>query len=346
LAKGEIMRLLIKIGLFVLGLPFLANAQTYDLIPLVINVPTSMRGLAVVNTNVVWASGSNGHIGKSVDGGKTWSWTQPKGYESLDFSDIEAFDQNRAIVVNAGSPAYVLATNDGGKTWKETYKNADTAIFLDGMDFWDEHNGIIFGDPINHQMQLLRTKDGGQTWQNISALLKKPLAVGEAGFAASGTSIKTLGKGKVWIATGGAVSKVYYSANYGETWKVYKCPIVQGESSTGVFSIDFFSEKQGLVVGGNYLKDKDNSNNVLYTTNGGKRWKRAGLPVAGYRSAVHFVTPNFCIATGTSGTDVSADGGKTWKNISLMGFNAVQSFEQLVILVGAKGLIYKLNAYF
>ena len=337
------MRFPIQIFLLFVLLPLFSAAQTYNLTPLLTDAKTSIRGLAVVNKNTIWVSGSNGSVVKSVNGGKTWEWIKPKGYETLDFRDIQAFDDKKAIIVNAGSPAYVLSTVDGGKTWRENYKNTDSAIFLDGMDFWDKENGMIFGDPINHKMQLLRTDDGGLTWQNISGNLTKEMQVGEAGFAASGTTIKTLDKGKVWIATGGSVSKIYYSENYGKTWKIYRCPIMQGESSTGVFSIDFFDAKTGIAVGGNYLKDKDNSNNVLYTKNGGKSWVKSKVPVLGYRSGVTYIDKNICVATGTSGTDISMDGGKTWKNISNLSFNAVKAIGRSVILAGGKGNIYQLD---
>lgn len=329
--------------LLLVALPFLVAAQQYQLKPLVTDAKTSMRGLSVVNKKVIWVSGTKGTVGKSVDGGKTWNWMQPKGYEKLDFRDIQAFDQNKAIIVNAGSPAYILSTIDGGKTWRENYKNADSAAFFNGMDFWDGQNGMVFGDPINHQMQLLRTDDGGLTWKNISEQLKQPMQVGEAGFAASGTSIKAIGSGKVWIATGGVVANVYQSTNYGKSWKVFKCPIIQGESSTGVFSIDFFDEKNGVAVGGNYLNDKDNQNNVLLTSNGGKKWKKPIQPVSGYRSGVTFVTKDFLVATGTSGTDISIDGGKRWQRISDLSCNAVKSADGLTILVGGNGRIYQLE---
>jgi len=303
-----------------------------------------MRGISVISNQVAWVSGSNGHVGKTVDGGASWTWTQPKGYEKLDFRDIEAFDDQNAIVVNAGSPAYILLTTDGGKSWKETYKNTDSAIFLDGMAFWNRKEGIIFGDPIGSKMQLLKTTDGGLTWNNISDNLKKGLAVGEAGFAASGTTIRTNDKGKVWIASGGKVSNIYYSSNYGKTWKVYPCPILQGESSTGPFSIAFSDEKTGIVVGGNYLKDKEHTNNILLTTNGGKSWIRPQTPVLGYRSAVEHVKGKIWLATGSSGTDYSLDGGQNWTNISTLNFNALQKSKSgsLVLLTGNRGNIYQL----
>lgn len=335
-----------KIIFLLLFCPFISFAQNYTLKQLATGTNTSMRGLSVLSDSVAWVSGSNGFVGKTINGGKTWEWMQPKGYEKLDFRDIEAFDHLKAIVVNAGSPAFILSTIDGGKSWREVYKNTDSAIFLDGMAFWDDQQGIIFGDPIQNKMQLLKTTDGGLTWQNISGNLKKSLAVGEAGFAASGTTIRTMPDGKVWIATGGAKANIYYSANYGNSWKVYECPILQGESSTGPFSIAFSDRKNGIAVGGNYLKDKENSNNVVLTTNGGKTWIKPLRPVLGYRSAVEYATNQLCFATGSSGTDFSTDGGNTWTNISTQNFNALQKAKKgnLILLTGNRGNIYQLLA--
>ncbi|WP_449438287.1 hypothetical protein [Pedobacter steynii] len=51
------------------------------------------------------------------------------------------------------------------------------------------------------------------------------------------------------------------------------------------------------------------------------------------------------LATGTSGTDVSKDGGLNWYNISSSGFNVVQKAKKgkLILLAGNKGEIYKLT---
>ncbi|SDH25808.1 Uncharacterized protein SAMN05421827_12050 [Pedobacter terrae] len=335
-----------KILWCLLWAPFFCAAQSYSIKPLNEHAKTSLRGLSVVSDQVTWVSGSNGAVGKTTDGGITWKWVNPKGYEKIDFRDIEAFDDKQAIVVGIASPAYILKTIDGGETWTENYKNVDSAIFLDGLGFWDKNKGIIFGDPINDKMQLLKTVDAGKSWQDISKSLKINLTKGEAGFAASGTTIKTLPGGKTWIATGGMVSNVYFSPDYGQSWQVFKCPILQGEGSTGPFSIDFFNEKTGIVVGGNYLKDKDNSNNVLLTNDGSKTWLKPAGPVLGFRSAVAYINAKTLIATGTSGTDISTDGGQHWKQISDKSFNAVQKAKKgkAVLLAGNNGVIYQLDA--
>lgn len=333
-----------KLLFILLCFPVIGFGQSYKLALQNTGTPTSFRGMSIVSDQVAWVSGSNGTIGKTTDGGSTWQWITPSGYEKLDFRDIEAFDTDRAIVVNAGSPAYILLTVDGGKSWTQTYKNVDSAIFLDGMDFWDSKRGIIFGDPINNRMQLLRTNDGGLSWEDISANLKRDLIAGEAGFAASGTSIITMDNGKVWIATGGAASNIYYSNNYGNKWGFYKCPILQGESSTGVFSMAFHTKRTGVVVGGNYLKDNENSNNILLTSNSGKTWTKPLKPVDGFRSGVIYVNEKVMIATGSSGTDVSTDAGISWYNISKINLNVIQKSPsgKLVLLAGNKGQIYKL----
>ncbi|WP_412469334.1 WD40/YVTN/BNR-like repeat-containing protein [Pedobacter sp. KLB.chiD] len=326
--------------------PFFCAAQSYSLKPLNERAKTSLRGLSVVSDQVTWVSGSNGTVGKTTDGGVTWKWVNPKGYEKIDFRDIEAFDDKQAIIVGIASPAFILKTIDGGETWTENYKNIDSAIFLDGLSFWDKNRGISFGDPINDKMQLLKTIDAGNSWQDISTNLKAGLAKGEAGFAASGTTIKTLPGGKTWVATGGMVSNIYFSPDYGKSWQVFKCPILQGEGSTGPFSIDFFNEKTGITVGGNYLKDKENANNVLLTNDGGKSWQKSVTPVSGFRSGVTYIDAKTLIATGTSGTDISTDGGLNWKHISDKSFNAVQKAKRgkAVLLAGNNGVIYQLDA--
>lgn len=334
-----------KVLLILLLFPFIAGAQEFKLVQLNSGTNTSIRGLAVVNDQVAWVSGSNGHVGRTTDGGKTWSWNKPEGYDSLDFRDIEAFDAQKAVIVNAGSPAFILLTDDGGKNWRQTYVNRDSAIFLDGMDFWDKNRGMIFGDPIKGKLQLLYTETGGESWKNVTSKLKYKMAMGEAGFAASGSTIKTLKDRKVWIATGGAAANIYYSENYGRRWKRYANPILQGLNSTGAFSIDFFDTKHGVVVGGDYLKDQESTNNALYTTDGGKSWQKPDVSVTGYRSAVIYVDQTTCIAAGSSGVDASTDGGKTWKKVSDHNINAVTKAQSgdLILLAGNKGAIYRLE---
>ena len=333
------MKCIVAIIIFTSVFGFQTQSQT--LIPLASGKNTSLRGLSVVNDTVAWASGSKGWTASSINGGKTWTWKQIPGYENLDFRDIEAFSANRAILLSAGTPAVILLTNDGGSVWKEVYRNDSPEIFLDGMDFWDADRGLIYGDPIKGKLVLLKTSNGGTNWEDISQNNTISVMAGEASFAASGTAIRCDSKGNTWIATGGIKSRIFYSSDYGNSWKVNDCPIIQGKSSTGPFSIAFYTKKLGIAVGGDYLIDSSRVNNLLLTNNSGKTWLKPSISTFGYRSAVEYLSKLRLIATGPGGTDISNDGGKNWKNLSLIGYHTVRKAKsgKLILLTGSDGRI-------
>ncbi|HKF40040.1 MAG TPA: hypothetical protein VKB21_03075, partial [Candidatus Acidoferrum sp.] len=82
-----------------LGLSAVAPAQWTK-----VDVPTtaSLRGLSVINQNVVWASGTGGTVIKTIDGGKTWKVIVVPGAEKLDFRGIHAFDEKNALIMSSG----------------------------------------------------------------------------------------------------------------------------------------------------------------------------------------------------------------------------------------------------
>lgn len=306
----------------------------------------SFRGLSVIDDNVAWVSGSKGWVGRSINGGTDWTFAQVKGFEKNDFRSLYAFDANNAIIANAGSPAYIMRTNDGGKTWKVVYQNNDTAAFFDGIDFWNNKEGIIYGDPINGRMLILKTKDGGMTWQELQHASRPALQEREASFAASGTNIHCYGNSKVIIATGGKVSRLFISTDKGATWKINTAPIIHGESSAGVFSFAFRNDNAGIIVGGDYKQDTLKKDHIFYTSDGGKNWFEPVVPTRGYRECVTYINPLTVLATGPVGTDISYDGGNNWKPLSdEKGFHVVRKSRKgnLIIIAGAGGRISKLT---
>lgn len=282
---------------------------------------SSFRGMDSYKDRVVWVSGSSGWIGLSKNSGDTWEWFQPKGYEKFDFRDIVAFSAKEALAVSSGSPAVIIKTKDAGKTWTEVYRNDDADIFLDAVDFSGKQ-GYILGDPMDGKFQLLKSTNKGNTWQDVSEEIILLADEGEAAFAASGSSIQIIGNW-LYIGTGGRVSSLMKRNKKESKLDVVDVPIWTGQAGTGIFSIDFLNQREGVVVGGNYMDDKNNSNNVLLTKNGGLSWVKPELPVGGYRSCVKYISPTMLVATGTSGTDISIDGGNTWKTISSASYNVI-----------------------
>lgn len=302
--------------------------------------PTSIRGLSVVNEKVAWVSGSKGYIGISNNGGQTWAWQQVPGFEQSDFRDVEAFSATEAIIMSSGTPAVILKTTDAGKNWKVCYRNDDKAYFLDGMDFYNAKHGLIMGDPISDKFLLLETQNGGDTWQEVATA---PVAVKEeAAFAASGTSIFIDKSAKqIMMVTGGPVSRLLTSHDL-KTWNAQVLPIAQGLNSKGSFSV----AKGGgniVIVGGNYVQNKKTDSVACYTN--GKQtiqsFQLAKQMPGGFQSGVLHLGKAAFLATGTSGTNISLDGGQNWKLIDANSFNACQKSQRgnLIILAGDNGKI-------
>lgn len=291
-------------------------AQKLVCTPVPPQTSASFRGLSVVDDSVAWVSGSKGTVGHSTDGGHTWVYRQVNGYETCDFRSVYAFGADTAIIANAGSPAYILLTQDGGASWQQVYQNKDTAAFIDGIDFWDNKTGLVFGDPINGRLLLLRTQDGGRSWQSAPEKERPTLAAGEAAFAASGTTLRCLPGGKALIATGGTNARLLTSADTGQIWQPQPTPMLHGRASRGIFTVAYLDEARGLIAGGDYLQDSLSTAHVFYTKDGGNHWQQPAVPTRGYRECVAYLCKKIVIATGPSGSDVSYDGGLNWQPLN------------------------------
>jgi photosystem II stability/assembly factor-like uncharacterized protein len=331
---------MIKQQLFLLICVFIAQitfAQNYHIEIVTSNqVNTSIRGLAALNDSIIWASGSNGYVAKSINGGKTWSFSRIPGMDSAELRDIEVLDEKTIIVMSSVQPAAILKSTDGGVTWKKVFEDTRKEAFLDAMDFAGK-KGICLGDPINGKFLLLQTKNKGNSWSYLETCAA-PDSV--AAFAASGSTIALFKKGKIRFATGGNKTMLVSSENNGKNWTYYNLPLQKGAPSKGIFSIDFLDPTIGAVAGGDYLMPKDYTGNFTMIVQDNITWKSPlGLNPNGYRSCIKFIESNVLIACGTSGVDMAKD--LSWFNISLENFNVivVTPESKNVILAGNNGKI-------
>ncbi len=303
---------------------------------------TSIRGLSVVTDKIVWCSGSNGKVAKSTNGGRSFVWQTVPGYEKRDFRDIEAFDANTAVIIAVAEPAIILKTHDGGITWNKVFEDTTKGMFLDAMDFLDEKEGVVVGDPVNGKFFFAYTKDAGSYWTPFNTVAVPDS--GEAFFASSGSNIKVVAKqmgeeSSLLYASGGTKSRLFSNdIPHGLT-----LPIVQGKESTGANSIAV-SGKKAVVVGGDFAQDTATANNcVLLDFSDGINLTIPQTPPHGYKSSVVFIDTQTLIACGTSGVDLSYDGGLNWQPISKESFHVVQRAKKGngIFLAGGKGRIAK-----
>ncbi|MES2702060.1 MAG: YCF48-related protein [Bacteroidota bacterium] len=302
------------VAMLLLSVP--AQAQQVTIHNITPQTDASFRGLSVVDDSVAWVSGSKGWVGRSNDGGRQWSYTQVKGYEKSEFRSLHAFDAQHAIIASTSTPAAILTTADGGHTWQKVYETIDTAIFFDGIDFCDSKHGVIYGDPVNGRMVLMSTTDGGQTWKDMPVGSRPLLSEGEASFAASGTCIKYTAPHELIIATGGTASRLLVTANGGKRWRYISTPILQGQSTTGIFSFLRLSKTHWLIAGGDYKRDTLSTANLFYTRNAGKTWQAPAVTTRGYRECLAAVGNNTLLAAGPTGIYISNDNGNTWQPLS------------------------------
>ncbi|MDX3644573.1 oxidoreductase [Streptomyces sp. MB09-02B] len=286
------------------------------------------RGLAAVSRNSAWLAGSAGTVLRTGDGGRTWRDVSPPGAQEVQFRDIEAFDARRAVVlaIGEGEASRVYRTDDGGATWTESFRNTDPRAFYDCLTFFDPRHGLAMSDPVDGRFRILSTEDGGRSWEVLPNKGMPPALEGEAGFAASGQCLVSSGPRDVWLATGGAArARVLHSADRGRTWTVADTPVPAGDPARGVFALAFRDRAHGIAVGGDYRADQPSPRAAATTGDAGRTWKPAAQPPPAYRSGVAWLpySRNAALAVGPTGTDLTTDGGRTWRTVDTGSYDTV-----------------------
>jgi len=309
-------------------------------------VTARLRGVSAVNARVAWASGSDGTVLRTADGGATWQKLAVTT-DAVDFRDIDAIDARTAYVLSIGNgPASrIYKTDDAGATWTLQFKNEDPKAFYDAMSFWDATHGIVIGDSIDGKFCVLTTENGGKSWVRVPAKALPPALPNEGAFAASGTNIAVFGKSDAWIGLGAATkARVLFTRDRGRTWNVAETPLV-ASGSAGIFSVAFRDARHGVIVGGDYTKEKEALNNLAITDDGGATWKLVkGL--SGFRSVVAYVPEmkTALVAVGPLGADYSVDDGRTWTQMAGPGFDTLSFVRNRPVAwaAGARGTIGRL----
>jgi len=221
---------------------------------------SGVNALAVyfLNAKQGWLVGNYGEVSRSDDGGKTWQKTaRPESIlgtapQSSDF--VFAFtgvtfinnDEGWLIGNNYGdSISYIgglFHTRDGGKSWERiplSIVNSESAVAgtLRDVHFTDQQHGVISAEVAaggGRKALLLRTSDGGQTWQ------EQPMQVD--GVASVYMVDKQLGW-SAGILSNTRSGAVMSTSDGGVTWnEEYK-------TNAALYSVHFPSAMEGWAVG-------------------------------------------------------------------------------------------------
>jgi photosystem II stability/assembly factor-like uncharacterized protein len=271
----------------------------------------SLGSPVYVSQNVVVAAGGGGLL-RSQDGGHTWAWAINGVINDV----AVAGDSTAAWAV--GRNGRTFATVDGGATW--TPQQSGTGLDLFDVVVFDARSAMVLGQeyrnselwpfevPLN---VILRTDDGGQTWL--------PVPSSSAYWPWSLASVP--GSNRVWMTAQYCPPKVdtpdtppgcawepatLLSEDRGKTWTRANDPAQPGSPT-------FVNAEVGWALEGRVLKR---------TEDGGKTWTdvREWAQQGPYPRSISVLGEDevFVVIYGSDGKSqliLTADGGKTWRNI-------------------------------
>lgn len=282
-------------------------------------------------------------------------WTKQKSNTLAWLHDVYFLNEQTGWI--AGSDGTLLATKDGGTTWTKN-KNLNGDNFRQ-VYFTDEQNGWLlcerdlFALGANSPSYLLKTSDGGATWERIEfannqrkRLTKIFFNKYDAGSAIgeNGAFYAMNREGKIWkpqpspakflLSDGlfvgewngvivGAGGSIFYTEDAGLTW--LKASIF-GEQNAKLSSVFFINQKTGWTVGA--------EGKIYQTINGGKVWRTQKSNIVKDLKSVFFTNTAEGWAVGNEGTMLhSTTAGNVW---TIENSNARHNLEK-VIFINGKG---------
>ena len=297
----------------------------------------NLHGVAFIDNQHIWVSGSYGTILFSSDGGKTWekqesgikelllgcitfvnrskgwaagvggtivhttdggkNWTAQKSGSEYDIHDIFFLNTQKGWAV--GEYGTVLHTDDGGKQWKQQKEHSD--VFYNDVFFADSNTGWIVGE----FGTILHTEDGGATWQPQEC---RDLETAEEDLywdkplpALYGACFLDSSRG--WIV--GLDGVIIKTVDGGKTWTR-----LNSTTDKPLYSILIKGQK-GWIIG--------NKGAYLMSSDGGETWtsEMDAIKTKFWLRELSFVDEKHGLIVGARGTIArSDDGGKSWDLIS------------------------------
>jgi photosystem II stability/assembly factor-like uncharacterized protein len=178
--------------------------------------------------------------------------------------DLISVDTGWALVENG-----LLWTSDGGQSWQEITPSLGAAAEILGVKFLDARSGWLVQRTIESdqtgELGLLRTQDGGATWE----ALPSPVSTSGEALTIGAAQLDFLDADTGWLAvklqTGSSFSlgRLWATQDGGRTWQERSLPL--GEQ------VKFLDAQRGWVAGGP-------AGDELYrTVDGSRTWQRQEL---------------------------------------------------------------------
>ena len=167
-----------------------------------------------------------------------------------DFSDTYFLDEHTGWTVGRGG--VIAHTTDGGETWLPQHSSVEADLHQ--VMFVDKLHGWITGSRM-----LLRTEDGGSTWQVVKGILQNFRRV---------NTMQFINPKEGWLGVGAA--EMLHTTDGGLTWERQRT----GMNENPIVDLHFINSLEGWAVLRERLDGGAREGGViLHTTDGGNYWQ-------------------------------------------------------------------------
>lgn len=289
-----------------------------------------------------WAVGEHGVIRRTTDGGRSWSLEQAPKSASL---RSVCFLTNRLGWMAGGyvepytqaARGVLFVTSNGGESWTEL--SGGKLPYLHTVKFFSLEDGIAVGRKLGpYGSGLLMTHDGGQTWEDVSAVgeLEAEWRTGDFLSPERGVFAGRRGSLVIWggdqvrenqqMSIGRATIRDVHLDSNGSGWLVGEQALLLRTSNAGVAwaspagrlpsELRDVTDFLAVTQRGDQVWVAGKPGTIIWhSPDGGRSWQRQftgeTLPIR----ALHFRDEQHGVAIGDMGLILTTDnGGTTWSN--------------------------------
>lgn len=273
------------------ALPSAAHAQSSDAHKPVAQ-PVQLGSVKMLSSSKGWAlSNDKTRVFVTKDGPAHWTDVTPTGFTFTNDDVMNSITSSFFLdaqhgylgILQDGVTSF-LSTHDGGKSWQSVALDIDSLIYTPAyqIDFIDASHGWLAID-IDHgfgrfQVALMRTSDGGKTWQKILDTTLDPSGLPTSDI--KNFSFTSQQDGWMSGPEEDPSVRLYATHDGGVTWAPAQIPSVTIPDTTYTQSYGpFFNDngRQGTVTA---VSGVATSNSTYLTTfqtsDSGKTWKQVG----------------------------------------------------------------------